>query len=144
MVIHSYSWTTYLSAWLERKKPYCRGFRDFNSWWPIELLMPYLYFSHVKLANVKTHNLDAGFQKSLQFMNFLCMTLNFGVLRSIVQKIWRMAFFWRSNKLHLLHLINPDNVLQGKYRRKKNAGKCHSPHTKFLNKCPDKVLICDS
>ena len=56
-------------------------------------LLLYLYFSHVKHGNVKTHNLDVGFQKSLQFMNFLCMTLNFGVLCSIVQKIWRVVFF---------------------------------------------------
>jgi len=54
----------------------------FNSWWPTELLISHLYFSHMKHANVKTHNLDAGFQKSLQFMNFLCMTLKF---RSLVQ-----------------------------------------------------------
>lgn len=144
MVIQSYSWTRYLSAWLGRKKPFCRWFRGFNSWRPIELLISYLYSSYMKHVNVKTHNLDVGFQKSLQFMNFLCMTLNFGVLCSIVQKIWRLVFFWSSGKFHLLRLINPDSVLQATYRRRKNAGKSHSQHRKFLNKCPDKILMSGS
>lgn len=62
----------------------------------------------------------------------------------LCKKIWRLVFFWRSSKFHQLYLINPESALQGTYRRRNNAGKCHSPHIKFLNKCPDKVLISDS
>lgn len=144
MVVHDYSWTRYLSAWLGRNKPYCRGFHGFNSWWPIELLISHLHCFYRKRANVKTQNMDVGYEKSLQFMNLLCMTVYFGVLCSIVQKIWRLVFFWRSSKFHQLRLINPESVLQGTQRRRNKAGIRHSPHIKFLNKCPDKVLISDS
>jgi hypothetical protein len=76
MVIQSDSWTRPLSSRLGSKKTYCRTFHGFKSWWPIDLVISNLYFSEMKQVNVDTQNSGVGFQKSLQFMKFLCMTSN--------------------------------------------------------------------
>jgi hypothetical protein len=53
---------------------------------------------------------------SVQFTNFLSMTLNLESCSS-VHKSRRLVSFRRNIKFHVLNLANPDTILQGKHRR---------------------------